>query len=150
MKHSEIFRDYGFVEQYPQRWIFADQSCAFDLEETNEGAITVTFGKGVYAASNEAIFFFQQEICRLEKIKELEEGTADVDPFELGMIWDYVTALIKAMTCAIEATPGADKDFSCEISKSQGHDIDGNIPVHVDGDRICINEHGQNKQSCQD
>ena len=116
--NSEIFRDYGFVEQYPQRWIFADQSCAFDLEENNEGAITVTFGKGTYTASNETIFFFRQEICRLEKIKELEEGNADVDPFELEMIRDYATAIIKAMFSAIEATPVADKDFTCEISEN--------------------------------
>ena len=51
-----------------------------------------------------------------------DRGTTctDVDPFELGMVWEYMTAIIKAMAYAIEATPGADKDISCkEGSKVQ-------------------------------
>ena len=106
--------------------------------------ITVKFGKGKYTASNETVTFFRQEICRLEKIKKLEEGNADIDPFELGMLWDYVDALIKAMAHAIQATPGATVDFTCEeISSKRGRKANDD----VDRGRVCIND-DQNEQSC--
>ena len=38
----EILRDYGIVEDYPQRWIFEDQGTSFEIDHVydNDGLIT--------------------------------------------------------------------------------------------------------------
>ena len=39
----EIFRDYGFVEQYPQRWIFPREEIAFDIDEHENGKLEIVW-----------------------------------------------------------------------------------------------------------
>lgn len=46
---AEMFRDYGFVEQYPQRWIFQAHEIIFDVEEAigeDEEHLNVKFING--------------------------------------------------------------------------------------------------------
>jgi len=38
----EILRDYGFIEQYPQRWIFPDGGIGFEINEHEEGSGDLT------------------------------------------------------------------------------------------------------------
>ena len=124
---TDIFRDYGFIEQLPQRWIFADRKFAFDLRE-GQGPkdIVVSFAKNV-TLSDETIAFLRKEMLRIERLKKLEEDNTDVDPYELAMTWEYADAMAQAFRLAILATPGAELDGPCDAddkacSASDGYD----------------------------
>ena len=124
---TDIFRDYGFIEQLPQRWIFADRKFAFDLRE-GQGPkdIVVSFAKNV-TLSDETIAFLRKEMLRVERLKKLEEDNTDVDPYELAMTWEYADAMVQAFRLAILATPGAELDGPCDAddkacSASDGYD----------------------------
>ena len=122
----EIMRDYGFVEQYPQRWIFHRQYIAFDIDETENGDLKVTWLDDdvsqelddLYEVSEWGIDILQSQLDRLEELNEttlqpllLESGSDDDDEDddelpqqELDSIMQYYNALTTALELAIEAS----------------------------------------------
>eukprot|EP00566_Odontella_aurita_P003749 CAMPEP_0113586544 /NCGR_PEP_ID=MMETSP0015_2-20120614/34356_1 /TAXON_ID=2838 /ORGANISM="Odontella" /LENGTH=1264 /DNA_ID=CAMNT_0000491993 /DNA_START=143 /DNA_END=3937 /DNA_ORIENTATION=- /assembly_acc=CAM_ASM_000160 len=124
----EIFMDYGFVEMYPQRWIFKEQDFYFDLsEKKNEsgeltGDIELTWFKDGRPQSSHrrrvSVRFFVHQIVRIEGLKQLEHAKRKQVPeiqhavpaYEWNTIWEYSDALVDAMKRAIGAngeSPGA-------------------------------------------
>jgi hypothetical protein len=114
----ELFRDYGFVEQYPQRWIFHRQEIAFDVDETEPGSgeLEVTwldasvhkkFGK-LYEVTDWSIGVLRSHLRRLKKLNE-----TDIQPIieskklpqkEEDSLMSYYNALTSALELAVNAS----------------------------------------------
>jgi hypothetical protein len=43
LQNQEIFRDYGFVEKFPQRWVFMHGHLRFDLDEDDKGEVQLVW-----------------------------------------------------------------------------------------------------------
>lgn len=119
----DIFRDYGFVENYPQRWMFENPSLQVDLvEDAATGEISLEwhhkFNPQKYSKQEERIVQFQsylrQQIKRLNKIRHVftqaNEGD-DIPEHELGLIWRYHEAVINAYTIIFEDLSNQQCDF---------------------------------------
>jgi hypothetical protein len=136
---AEIFRDYGFVEQYPQRWIFPKHSIAFDVDvnEEEDGNLVLEFLEGprfrdTFQVTEKALEFLQQESNRLQQFyketlepllllrqetsssTENDATTTTIKPSELKSIVQYYEALSLALQMAVQA--GKDYDFSVNDS----------------------------------
>jgi len=111
----EIFRDYGFVEQFPQRWMFLKHDIAFDLHENDKGDLVLQWldyppFSDRFQVTESAIDFFSYQYKRLVKLNQtdlqpLVQGTANytVPPSELENVMQYYNALTTALDMAIKA-----------------------------------------------
>lgn len=68
----ELLRDYGFVETYPQTWIFHDQQIAFDIIEPRKGSPEVSWipnniGVAYRKPDETTIQFLRDQLLRLLK-----------------------------------------------------------------------------------
>jgi hypothetical protein len=115
----EMFRDYGFVEQYPQRWIFHKQDVAFDIDEVKDrnGKLEVIwldesvhkeFGN-LYEATNWGMRVLKSHLQRLKTLfetdlKPIAEGTSDIEvpEHELEPLMTYYHALTTALQVATD------------------------------------------------
>ena len=117
----EILRDYGFVESYPQRWIF-DDVLRFEIRDNSTiEADKLGVSKLIPLTSDELEFewigdgdleeddkvFLEEEIQRLNEISETKfDATKGLVPQgELDIILDYHNALSVALTLALENFP---------------------------------------------
>ena len=97
----EILRDYGFVEDYPQKWIFHEQNVAFtldhDAKSPDEWRVEWSDGR---SPSEESINFFEQEYERLQKVGllDLTNKPPEVPEHE----WIVIRRFHNAITNAIE------------------------------------------------
>uniref|UniRef100_A0A7S2R0Y1 SET domain-containing protein n=1 Tax=Eucampia antarctica TaxID=49252 RepID=A0A7S2R0Y1_9STRA len=115
---SAILNDYGFVESYPQRWIFGD--VLFDLDEKNDnsGDLVITWSEffdinrwNKYHQNDFAkehhLLFLDEELKRLEQISSVSEELAgsypEISDSELNTLLQYRNALIVALSHAIPA-----------------------------------------------
>lgn len=104
-----MFRDYGFVEYYPQRWHYMEEDFQFDIDQKENGYLTLqwdaknrpnpTDGK----LMEECRAWFRTEIRRLRRIKnvDLDFAVDEVPKYELDAIWKFVDANVAAMTLAL-------------------------------------------------
>uniref|UniRef100_A0A7S4MLG1 SET domain-containing protein n=1 Tax=Odontella aurita TaxID=265563 RepID=A0A7S4MLG1_9STRA len=131
----DIFRDYGFIESYPQRWIFRGPvKFGFDLLEKVEGSGEISFrwteeGRPLLPERRrEGAAFFRGHVLRLERLRMEEEEKRRVEEeerlgkggesgagvgvpeYEWNMIWSFVDATVLAMTHAIENALKDDED----------------------------------------
>jgi len=114
----EMFRDYGFVEQYPQRWVFHNEDIAVDIDQNeNTGELQLTwldenvhkkFGE-MYEVTEWGIGVLKSHLRRLNRmyeteLKPLEEGTADytLPEQELESLMTYFHALLTALEMTVE------------------------------------------------
>jgi hypothetical protein len=101
----ELLRDYGFVEFYPQRYIFHQQEIAFDVDETENG-LQVTWnqallGKKYPVPTNQAIGFLREQLERLQQIYPDIQSHKDVPKQELDMIGRFCRDMIAALGQAL-------------------------------------------------
>lgn len=82
----ELLRDYGFVEMYPQRYIFPSYGMAFDVKQYDHDDFEIIWKKKLKGKkynpdpSSEAIQFLQEQLERLEQVyAELLELADDND-----------------------------------------------------------------------
>lgn len=76
----EIFRDYAFVENYPQRWIFHEKAFGFDVDEDDNGKLQVTWLDGKlhpefekrYKVTKESVEYLVSEISRINQLSKME------------------------------------------------------------------------------
>ena len=123
---SLIFRDYGFVEQYPQRWIFGEIVFDLDYKDDNPNELQVSW---VFdSPSHDVIAFFDEQLDRLQEFAtvELESQPEDIPDLEWSNINIYHQALINAMSHALAATCSPE-DGRCFIS----HRYDSFLPKPV-------------------
>lgn len=115
----ELLRDYGFVEMYPQRWIFHDQGIAFDVEETETGVLEIKWVKKIFnkkyrLPNKEIITFLQEELVRLEGIySELQRKEMKVPENELRTITQFCRDYTTAIARAIEDATGCPAEGEC-------------------------------------
>lgn len=125
-----MFRDYGFVEAMPQRWVFFNQHYSFDLQETDinsdSGSLEISFpGRGrprSKAMHEAALLVFRQQIMRLEKLKIMEKmkaspltsGTESMSQHEWDTIWRYSDAIVTALKHLLEEELGSGYDKGAE------------------------------------
>lgn len=112
----EFLRDYGFVEPFPQRWMFDEIRFRFELTKDDNGAIKLTWLSG---PDTRYFDFMREQLERLRSsvkpiLEEIEkkaeageaagEKSSDIPrPTELKTIRQYFDALNIAMETAIQA-----------------------------------------------
>eukprot|EP00532_Pseudo-nitzschia_australis_P017620 CAMPEP_0168312012 /NCGR_PEP_ID=MMETSP0142_2-20121227/67669_1 /TAXON_ID=44445 /ORGANISM="Pseudo-nitzschia australis, Strain 10249 10 AB" /LENGTH=435 /DNA_ID=CAMNT_0008264945 /DNA_START=164 /DNA_END=1471 /DNA_ORIENTATION=+ len=65
----EILKDFGFVENYPHRWVFNDPAIWFEIYE-HDGELEVYFSEEDEPLNEDQIRFLQKELDRLEKVED--------------------------------------------------------------------------------
>ena len=125
----EIFRDYGFVEEMPQRWFFGELDVAFELDKnlnpdgSSSGMIGIKWLMKNREPTDYDLQFFRKELKRLEEVAEevieaFEEGYYEYMPeYERDMTWQYYDALRAATTYAIDAALREDKESMCPFGR---------------------------------
>lgn len=100
----EILRDYGFVEAFPQRWIFHDD-LGFDIDEVRgmDGSVSGVEVKWFHGEPNEQnLHFLGVHLRRLKDLEETHLKSIDenVPKNEFSVITQFHQALIVAITHA--------------------------------------------------
>ena len=123
---AELLRDYGFVEDFPQRWIF-QEDLAFDLDEVmiiHENGTATGEGRGRElqikwiepVTSEEDVERLQAQLSHLQDLKVMTTFSAchlnAVPQHECDTISRYHDALIVALSHAI-VKAGGDLDQTC-------------------------------------
>eukprot|EP00977_Amphora_coffeiformis_P020896 scaffold8605_cov178-Amphora_coffeaeformis.AAC.15 len=115
----EIFRDFGFVESYPQRFHFHEQEISFRVDEVydthGESQLKVTWLTDMQDDEEGGIFFLQQQVQRLVQVAKEEFGLArqTVPQNELETIMEFHRALTVAMSIALKDAMDNDLRDSC-------------------------------------
>lgn len=108
----EIFRDSGFVEDYPQCWHFLDLEYQFtvDVDEKGDGYIIAweLEGPNVADTSEEVrrfVVWLKRQIRRLHRLRNIDyqEGNPGMHPREWESAWHFVNESIQTMNLAILA-----------------------------------------------
>eukprot|EP00537_Pseudo-nitzschia_pungens_P010979 CAMPEP_0172397844 /NCGR_PEP_ID=MMETSP1061-20121228/33322_1 /TAXON_ID=37318 /ORGANISM="Pseudo-nitzschia pungens, Strain cf. pungens" /LENGTH=402 /DNA_ID=CAMNT_0013130169 /DNA_START=114 /DNA_END=1322 /DNA_ORIENTATION=+ len=98
----EILRDFGFVENYPHRWIFLAQDIWIEIHKRN-GQLLLSFGEEngqkPIAYSEEKIRFLRDEFERLEKVgASVLQNQGSVPDHEWSTILQFHKAATSDMT----------------------------------------------------
>mmetsp|Transcript_8925 Transcript_8925/g.14728 ORF Transcript_8925/g.14728 Transcript_8925/m.14728 type:complete len:404 (-) Transcript_8925:393-1604(-) len=102
----EMFRHFGFVESYPQRWLFDFARVKFDLDwkdgDEGTGEVVVNF---LVPPSKKGMDLLKHEVDRLEKFGQRREQSSngEVPEYELNSLWEYYDALHGALRYALES-----------------------------------------------
>ena len=98
----EMFKSYGFVEEYPQRWLFDLCRMKFDLiNDTETGNEVVNF---LVQPSKKGIDMLQLELGRLDQFSKQyrSKDNVDVPDNEWKLLWKYYDALHNAISRAVK------------------------------------------------
>mmetsp|Transcript_9911 Transcript_9911/g.13076 ORF Transcript_9911/g.13076 Transcript_9911/m.13076 type:complete len:497 (-) Transcript_9911:357-1847(-) len=104
---QDIFRDYGFVENFPQKWIFENQNVAFRLDQKQQQMkkqqdggekeleqLELTWITPI-PQEKEILEFFEQQIERLQYLHI--ENLHEIPVNELATIRNFIKATMTAM-----------------------------------------------------
>jgi len=139
---QDILRDYGFVELYPQRWIFDEVS--FEINEIDNDELEVTWIKEIDIVG----LNYLQELDKA--MKEASESTlknvnGNIPSNELDTILQYHKSLSLAVSLALEASLEDDEcsedDETCEVSMKRYGDLTKDTEETDMQVEICDNEH---------
>lgn len=116
---AEILRDYGFVEPFPQRWIFPKpHNIEFDLDEEYDeddkptGKIKLTWINDRKEPSKTSIKWFKSQYKRVKEFGDnLGDRPKDVPVNEWDVIVEYQHSLERAMMIALEALESSSSGF---------------------------------------
>jgi len=116
----EIFQDYGFVESYPQRWVFPlrrltplsrsrSKVVSFDLDLDDNQELMIFWNRDPPAG---ALVWLKGQLKRLKKVGKLklEKQDASILDQEWDAIKKYYDALVVAFTKAVDALESARKE----------------------------------------
>lgn len=114
---SELFRDYGFVEPYPQRWHFATHGIDFAIHEGQDKQLELVWLSGS-TPDDDAVYFFQHEVHHFKMfLNEISSWRkSDVPADELKLIREFLSAYLTAMKMAVEKTAVYREDNESEYS----------------------------------
>ena len=103
----ELFKAYGFVEQYPQRWLFDLARMKFDLDIDSTGIEVVSW---LVPPSARGIEMLRKELKRLDEYSSKYRAMdVEMPKNEWSLLWEYFDALHNALYRAIESnTPLSD------------------------------------------
>ena len=114
----EIFRDYGFIENFPQRWNFEEQEFLVDLFKNDKtGEISVRWGKKPTEPEDieETMGEIKQELRSLVKTRKFvwkhnyNDGKPTIKESEWNAVWEYQDAMTTALTLAYNDLADDDK-----------------------------------------
>jgi spermidine synthase len=106
----EILRDYGFIEEYPQSWIFHDLKMGFviDYKDTPDSStenqeLEVKHGWIERPEDINILKEMKDDLLELKEtvLKPLDPTSTDIPDIELETINEYVDQMEQAMTVAI-------------------------------------------------
>ena len=143
---KEIFRDYGFIENFPQRWHFFNFN-EVDFELHHKGNHTYLVEWFHQPESSDDVFtiiaWLQEQVQRLERVWYVDyhgrsvadalAGEAHISEFEWNMTWAFQQANLLALRAAIEALskdPSREKMDVSVFPHDVGEDHD-DLPVDV-------------------
>ena len=123
----ELLRDYGFVEQYPQRWVFENQDVIFDLDYDYDNQLQLRWVKDK-KLTQQHVPFFQEHLQRLQDLGEtvFAQKQPDVPDSEWEMLVRFRNDYIAALDMALKAVSPSDKmcrEGSCAIAASLRYDM---------------------------
>lgn len=102
----EMFRDYGFVENYPRRWVFFNPDfISFDIDENvDTGALELTWNKDGFPDTDESLNFLRGELKRLRDFQpRMEANDGSIPPFEWNGAKQYYEGLVEALSMALDS-----------------------------------------------
>jgi len=105
---SEILRDYGFLEDYPQIWCFSNYMWQVELHQVGDGGLRVRWKQNMRPVDDElkaAIVYFRKQIRRLQQTKNMNYPHKDknrVPDDEWDIAWSFYDAYIVAMTTVLQ------------------------------------------------
>lgn len=99
-------RDFGFVEGFPQRFVYLNQEPQiwFEIDQDNDGEVEVEWDideDGYGVPGDEGIAFLKSEQKRLQELRLSERGT--VPQHEWNIIIQYHKACLIAVSEAINS-----------------------------------------------
>jgi spermidine synthase len=116
----EIFRDYGFVESYPQRWDFGGVTIRVEEVKGVDGKITL---EAIHLAweptpNDEWLEYFKVQMGRLQDMlddAELLAARDSIPPKEWETLFLYHSAMMKALSSAVKKSSTAtdDGEYTC-------------------------------------
>lgn len=119
----ELLKDYGFVEMYPQRYIFHQQRVAFDVKEREDGTLYMRWrskilGTNYNSPDDETLAFFRNQMVRLNDVNlELQRIASEKDRAvpenELQVVKQLCTDFMTAMALAIDDITGCPVNGEC-------------------------------------
>ena len=141
----EIFRDFGFVEPYPQRYHFLKQDISFKIDEIvkDDGTseLDLTWWEGEQVPGEWGIHFLRDEVKRLKKVAkdEFDAAREVVPENELDAILKFHEAITVAMSTALKAAiefEGSDtcdsKDGTCSASWDRYDSLENDMDTFYD------------------
>jgi len=106
----EILKDFGFVENYPHRWIFDNigSTIWFEIVSTPHDGLSVIFDTleedSFGIPKRKDILFLQSELERLQRVgKEFLKEKGSIPQYEWDMVNAYYAAAVTGISMGIEA-----------------------------------------------
>ena len=97
-----MFRDFGFLEDYPQYWPFQDQDVYVRIEQQSDGRLQAKFDEDEELEA-EDISFFKAQLERLQRIDIQTEIKTLSSSLEIYMTHRFYDSLKGALFAIIEA-----------------------------------------------
>jgi len=140
---SDIFRDYGFIESYPQRWFF--EAVSFEISEKDDGEFEVSWlNDGIDLRGLEYLGELNIAMKAVAESTLKNVGT-NVPTNELDTILQYYKALTLATSLALDASLEADEcendEKTCDISMKRYVDLTKDTEETDMEVEICDNSH---------
>jgi len=147
----ELLRDYGFIENFPQRWIIQNEQFSFDIDEVynSNGIATGELALTWLEDNFEYIDLIDKELTRLENMSatHFEIRNLDVPDNEWEVALQFYNAYTVALSLAIEKANGYDdktcpKKGECSFSSNNRYiDLHHKPDPHNYNDKAC-DHHG--------
>ncbi|KAL7504895.1 hypothetical protein ACHAXN_002455 [Cyclotella atomus] len=101
----EVFQHYGFVENYPQRWLFDLARVKVELTAQDDGQLKVKF---LVPPSKRGIDMLSKELMRLNdfanEYRHKSYAELGMRGLEWNSMWEYYDAIYAALTYITEST----------------------------------------------
>ena len=118
-----IYRDFGFLEEYPQYWPFQDQEVYARIEQQSDGRLKAKFDEGEEPEADDLVFF-RTQLARLQGIDIGTEIKSLNSSLEIFMTQRFYDSLIGALLAIIEAGEHLQKEDDA-IDDSDDDEDDG-------------------------
>lgn len=101
----EIMGDFGFVSEYPQRWIFHSFDIGFSIDQIEHGSFIIDWMSEYDLPDEEGLAFMTEQIQRLTELQAtvLGQENSELPYHEWQVIRTYADSAVNALQAAIDA-----------------------------------------------
>lgn len=112
----QILRDYGVVEQYPQRWIFPNEDMRFDIDKNDTDWSVSWIGDPPNPSGIKFLRVVQSGLwmCQETTLKETYATHEHIPSTELTTILQFHQSYLKAVTYALETVNKDSKECDAD------------------------------------